>query len=78
MENEIVELKEEIDILNERISFLEKKNRERQAYTYIKILIKVILLFALIFGIWRGYEYVVHEIPKIMEEKIKELNPLKK
>ena len=78
MNEEVLELKEEIEILNERISILEKRESKRKALAYLKIIIKVILIGAIIFGIWRGYEYVVREIPNMMEEKIKELNPFKK
>lgn len=77
MKDEVLELKEEIEILNKRISILEKKENRRRAFTYIKILVKVLLIGALIFGIWKGYEYVTHEVPNMMEEKIKELNPFK-
>ena len=77
MENEILELREEIDVLNERIEYLEKRNRKLQTYHYIRILIKVVCLLLFAYGIWRGYEYVVNEVPKMMEEQIQELNPLK-
>ena len=41
------------------------------------LIFKIILILALAYGVWRGYEYVVNEIPRMMEEKIKDLNPLK-
>ena len=77
MESEIMGLKEEITILNERIDALESINRKRKAFTYARVLVKVILILVTIYGVWRGYEYVSHEVPKMLEEKIKELNPLK-
>lgn len=77
MEN-IEELKEEIAVLKKRISILERKENNRRALNYIKIIIKVILIVTFIFGIWRGYEYLVHEIPNMMEDKIKDLNPFKR
>ena len=77
MKDEVLELKEEIEILNKRIGILEKKENRRRAFTYIKVLVKVLLIGAIAFGIWKGYEYVVHEVPNMMEEKIKELNPFK-
>lgn len=78
MNDELLELKNEIEILNQRISVLEKVESRRKAMFYLKTLVKIILIGAIIFGIWRGYEYVVHEIPNLMEEKINELNPFKK
>ena len=78
MDNEVMELKEEIEFLSKRIETLEKSESRRKAFVYTKILIKVVLLLATVYGVWRGYEYVVNEIPNIMEEKIKEINPIKK
>ena len=77
MENEIMELREEINTLNARIDSLETINRRRKAFTYAKILVKVALILLTIYGVWRGYEYVTSEVPKMLEEKIKDLNPLK-
>ena len=78
MSDELLDLKNEVEILNKRISVLERSENRRKSFTYLKILLKMILIGAIIFGIWRGYEYVVHEIPNMMEEKIKSLNPFKK
>ena len=78
MEEEIRELKQEITILNKKVELLEKKENKRKAYFYLKLLLKIILILGVAYGIWQGYEYVVREIPNIMEEKIKEINPLKR
>ena len=78
MEREIEELKQELMILNKKVEILERKENTRRVISYVKVLVKVILIAALAYGAWRGYEYVVNEVPNIMEEKIKELNPLKK
>lgn len=78
MEEEILELREQINILTEKVEILEKKENHRKAYNYLKILIKVILVGALAFGVYWGYRYVVDELPNVIEEKIKDLNPLKK
>ncbi len=78
MNEEVLDLKNEIEVLNERISVLERKESRRKALSYLKIILKIVLIGAIIFGIWRGYEYVVHEIPNMMEEKINSLNPFKK
>lgn len=78
MENEVIELREEIELLTERIAVLEKNESKRKAFAYTKILVRIIMLLLFFYGVWKGYEYVVNEIPKLMEEKIKEINPIKK
>ena len=78
MNNEVMDLKNEIELLNERISILEKRDSRRRSLSYLKIIIKILIIGAIIFGIWRGYEYVVNEIPHMMEEKINDFNPFKK
>ena len=40
MDNEVLELKNEIELLNERISVLEKRDNRRRSLSYIKIIIK--------------------------------------
>jgi len=75
---ELEELKEEVELLNRKVLILEKKENKRKAMVYVKILVKIIITLAIIYGVYRGYEYVVKEIPHIMEEKIKELNLVKK
>ena len=77
MEQEISELKEEISLLTKKVEILENNEKKRKAFGYVKILIKIILTLAIIYGVYRGYEYVVKEIPNIMEEKIKDLNPFR-
>lgn len=75
---ELEELKEQVGLLTKKVEILEKKENKRKALIYAKILIKVIVILSIVYGCYRGYDYVVNEIPHIMEEKIKELNPLKK
>ncbi len=77
MEEELMDLREEIDILNKRIEALEAKDNRRRAFGYTKILIRVLVILACAFGAWRGYEYLSKEVPRIMEEKIKELDVTK-
>lgn len=78
MDNEVVELKEEIEFLKERITVLEKKERNRKTCAYIKMAFRVVLLLATIYGALKGYEYLVNEVPKIINEKIEEINPVNK
>ena len=76
--NNVQELEEEIEVLKKRVSILEKKENRRTSFKYLKIIIKVILLLLFAYIIWRGYDYVTHEIPNILNNKIKEINPFKK
>ena len=78
MEEELNDLRDEIEYLNKRIESLESAENRRKAGFYIKLLVKVILIVLFAYGLWRVYDYAVHEIPNIMEEKIKEINPLRK
>ncbi len=78
MESEIEELREEVDLLTRKVELLEKKENQRKAMFYVKLLIKVILILVTIYGAYRAYDYVVKELPSIIDEKIKDLNPLKK
>ena len=78
MEEEIRDLRQEISILSKKVELLEKKENQRRALFYLRLLFKIILILGVAYGIWKGYEYVVQEIPNIMEEKIKEINPLKR
>ena len=78
MEKEIEKLEQEVILLKKKISILEAKENKRQAFKYLKIFVKLALTIVLLFGIWKGYNYVVNELPNIMEEKINDLNPIKK
>ena len=77
MENEILELKEEIKVLEKRIDALERSNNNRKAAIYFKAIVKVCLLLLVVFGIWRGYEYVKNEIPNLIDDKVKEIKSIK-
>ncbi len=72
---EIEELQEEIEILKKRINNLERKENIRKAHSYFKMIIKIIIIALIVFGIWYGYNYVVNEIPNIVDDKIKSIIP---
>ena len=76
MEKEIMELREEISLLTRKVEILERKENNRKAFGYVKILAKGIMIAALAFGAYWGYKYVVNELPNIIVEKVKDLNPL--
>ena len=77
MDEEIERLNTEIVILNKRINYLEKKESKRRALFYIRLFIKIIIVGIFAFAVWKGYDYVVNGIPKIVEEKVSDLNPFK-
>ncbi len=78
MNPEVEKLKSEIELLKKRINSLEGRENRRRAFKYFKMIIKICLIGLILFGIWRGYDYMVNGIPNIIEEKISDLNPFKK
>jgi hypothetical protein len=76
MDLELQALKEEVSLLTQKVEILEKKENRRKAFTYVKILVKVILILGAMYGIYWGYQYLSKELPRMMEEKIKEINPI--
>lgn len=78
MERNIEELEEEISLLKKRISILEGKENRRKAFSYAKIIVKIVLIGLFLFGIWKGYDYIVNEIPQLIQNEINDLNPFKK
>ena len=78
MELEIEELKEEVELLSKKVEILEKKENYRKAYSYTKVIIKIVLIGLFAYGAYLGYEYITKELPNVIEEKIKDLNPLRK
>ena len=74
MERELEELKEEVSLLTKKVEILEKKENRRKAATYVKILFKVILIIAVIYGAYWGYNYVSKELPNIIVEKVKDMS----
>lgn len=74
----IEELEREIEILQKRVNILERKENRRASYKYIRIIFKMVVYALIIFALWRGYDYVVNGIPKMLNDKIQEINPFKK
>ena len=77
MEDEIEDLQEEIELLKKRISVLEASENRRKALTYTKMIAKIISVCLIVAGLWIGYNYVVKEIPNLVKNQVKELNPFK-
>lgn len=73
MEKELDQLREEIEILNEKVKILENKERRRATLKYIKLLIFITIIGALVYFGWRAYDYVTNAIPNYIEEKTNEV-----
>ena len=70
---EVQELENKIKELEARLSRLEKIENKRQTFKIIKIVIKIIVLLALLFGLWMGYNYVNETIIKPYKETVDEI-----
>lgn len=69
---EINELQEQVRLLEDRVYVLERQEASRKVRTWLKILFKVLILIAVVVGAFYAYNYVVDELPKLIENKIKE------
>ena len=69
---ELNELQEQVKILEERVYVLERQEATRRVKNWIKILFKVLILVAVVIGSFLAYNFVVDELPKLIENKIKE------
>jgi len=72
---EIEKLKDEIKILNKRISTLESVEHRRNAMKGIRIIVKIVFYLAIGYGIWYAYNYITNYIPNLIEEGINNLIP---
>lgn len=70
---EVQELDNKIKELEARLSRLEKIENKRQTFKIIKIVIKLIILLAVIFGLWIGYNYVNETYIKPYKEAVDEI-----
>ncbi len=70
---EVQELEKKIKELEARLSRLEKIENKRQAFKIIKIVIKLIILLAILFGLWTGYNYVNETYIKPYKEAVDEI-----
>ena len=61
---EVLELQEQVKELEDRVYKLEKHEATRRVKSGIKLLITLLMIGALVFGIFYGYNYVVNELPK--------------
>jgi hypothetical protein len=72
MESELVELREEVELLTRKVEILENKEKYRKAHGYLKLLAKVLLVLALAYGAYRCYNFIVNELPNLVVEKVKD------
>lgn len=70
--NELEELEEQVKELEDRVYKLEKHEASRRVKSSIKLLITILMIGAAIFGIFYAYNYVTNELPKIIENEVKE------
>ena len=69
---ELNELQEQVRILEDRVYVLERQEATRKVKSWVKLLFKVLILVAVVVGAFFAYNYVVDELPKLIENKIKE------
>ena len=67
------ELENKIKVLESRISRLEKIDSKRKTFKIIKICMKIVILLAILFGLWMGYNYVNETIIKPYKETVEEI-----
>lgn len=77
-QDEIDDLREEVELLKRRISLLEKRENSRKAFTYAKLIFKIVLVCALVFAVWKGYDYIVKKVPKLIDDRIKSIVPIRR
>lgn len=67
------ELENKIKVLESRISRLEKIESKRKTFKIIKVCMKIVILLAILFGLWMGYNYVNETIIKPYKETVEEI-----
>ena len=70
--NELDELQEQVKELEERVYKLEKHEAARKVKSGIKLLISLLMIGAVVFGIFYAYNYITNELPKMIENEVKE------
>jgi len=70
---EVQELENKIKELEARLSRLEKIETRRQTTKYIKLFIKTIIIIAILFGLWTGYNYLNETYIKPYKETVDEI-----
>ena len=70
--NELEELEEQVKLLEDRIYVLERRDASRRARGWLKILFNLLLIGAVIFGVFYAYNYVINDLPKLIENQVKE------
>ena len=56
---------------------MEGKENRRKAWGYFKIIVKIVIVLLIVFGIWKAYDYVSNDVPKLIEDKVRSINPFK-
>ncbi len=72
--DELAELKNQMAIMNEKLTIFEKMEKRRKIMSIVKVIFRlIIILVSVYFGI-KGYEYLKDELPNIINEKIKDID----
>ena len=75
--SELEELQEQVKILEDRVYALEKHESTRRIGKLIKTLISIFIVIGIGYGIIKAYDYVTNELPKVIDEKVKEIDVTK-
>ena len=70
--NELDELQEQVKLLEDRVYTLERRDAARRARGWLSILIKLLIIIALVFGAFYAYNYITNELPRMIENEVKE------
>jgi len=72
--NELEDLQEQVKELEDRVYILERHESSRKIGKLIKTLITVFIIIGIGYGIIKAYNYVTNELPKVIDEKVKEID----
>ena len=76
--DDIDSLKNEIKVLKKRVEILENNENKRKITKNVRIIFKICLCLAFVYGIYRSYNYIQNIIPNMIENKVKEINIVKR
>ncbi len=73
MDYKTMELENRIIELEKKINTLERHETNRRVGKAIKTLITLLIIGAIFYGGYKGYNYVKNELPKVIDDKIKDV-----
>ena len=72
--DELAELKNQMAIMNEKLTVFEKMEKRRKIMSVVKVVFRLIIILASVYFGIKGYEYLKDELPNIINEKIKDID----